>query len=313
MAEWVGNFDWILPVDTRRWSPELDRCTSTTSGELLPSLSVTFFHTIYHQAIAKDGIIPFIQPFAVSSSRGEPTRALILTMCICECGILLGELWSYNLFLIAVSVQTSNTLLRPIINFYFFIILSFFFCCPPSLKQQYDKQETLIYWHHCCPCSSSCAMALLISPVPYRLYCVHPTGVHASSSIIGEWSIYLWIIFLASPRFLCLERPYFSCVRGWTFYVFTRCLGARGIGKNKHERVNIKLNSPKMPKMATVNGENKNVFGDVMSTKVCWCFIASPADGPNSVTGFCDFVFKQTLKKILSHLLWFSTFFKWKL
>ncbi|XP_065165264.1 solute carrier family 12 member 4 isoform X3 [Atheta coriaria] len=43
------------------------------------------------QAIAKDGIIPFLAPFAVSSSRGEPTRALILTILICQCGILLGN------------------------------------------------------------------------------------------------------------------------------------------------------------------------------------------------------------------------------
>lgn len=43
------------------------------------------------QAIAKDQIIPFLDPFAVSSSRGEPTRALLLTVCICQCGILLGN------------------------------------------------------------------------------------------------------------------------------------------------------------------------------------------------------------------------------
>lgn len=43
------------------------------------------------QAIAKDGIIPFLAPFAVSSSRGEPTRALLLTVVICQCGILLGN------------------------------------------------------------------------------------------------------------------------------------------------------------------------------------------------------------------------------
>jgi solute carrier family 12 (potassium/chloride transporter), member 4/6 len=43
------------------------------------------------QAIAKDDIIPFLRPFAVSSSRGEPTRALLLTICICQCGILLGN------------------------------------------------------------------------------------------------------------------------------------------------------------------------------------------------------------------------------
>nr|CAD7460580.1 unnamed protein product [Timema tahoe] len=43
------------------------------------------------QAIAKDGIIPFLAPFAVSSRRGEPTRALVLTVLICQCGILLGN------------------------------------------------------------------------------------------------------------------------------------------------------------------------------------------------------------------------------
>ncbi|XP_034942488.1 solute carrier family 12 member 4 isoform X2 [Chelonus insularis] len=43
------------------------------------------------QAIAKDEIIPFLTPFAVSSSRGEPTRALVLTVIICQCGILLGN------------------------------------------------------------------------------------------------------------------------------------------------------------------------------------------------------------------------------
>ncbi|XP_043672366.1 solute carrier family 12 member 4 isoform X2 [Vespula pensylvanica] len=43
------------------------------------------------QAIAKDSIIPFLTPFAVSSSRGEPTRALVLTVIICQCGILLGN------------------------------------------------------------------------------------------------------------------------------------------------------------------------------------------------------------------------------
>ncbi|XP_073813225.1 solute carrier family 12 member kcc isoform X9 [Musca autumnalis] len=43
------------------------------------------------QAIARDEIIPFLAPFAKSSKRGEPTRALLLTLCICQCGILLGN------------------------------------------------------------------------------------------------------------------------------------------------------------------------------------------------------------------------------
>ena len=33
------------------------------------------------QAIARDNIIPFLQPFQVSSAKGEPTRALLLTLC----------------------------------------------------------------------------------------------------------------------------------------------------------------------------------------------------------------------------------------
>ncbi|KAK7012939.1 hypothetical protein SK128_009935, partial [Halocaridina rubra] len=44
------------------------------------------------QAIAKDGIIPFLAPFAVSSARGEPLRALLCTGCICQIAILIGNL-----------------------------------------------------------------------------------------------------------------------------------------------------------------------------------------------------------------------------
>lgn len=49
------------------------------------------------QAIAKDEIIPFLAPFAKSSKRGEPVRALLLTLVICQCGILLGIRFRKNL------------------------------------------------------------------------------------------------------------------------------------------------------------------------------------------------------------------------
>jgi potassium/chloride transporter 4/5/6 len=42
------------------------------------------------QAIAKDDVIPFLKPLAVST-RGEPLRALAVTLCLVECGILLGN------------------------------------------------------------------------------------------------------------------------------------------------------------------------------------------------------------------------------
>lgn len=43
------------------------------------------------QALAKDDIIPFLRPFA-GSYRGEPFRALMLTLVLCWCGILLGNI-----------------------------------------------------------------------------------------------------------------------------------------------------------------------------------------------------------------------------
>ncbi|XP_013394889.1 solute carrier family 12 member 6 isoform X4 [Lingula anatina] len=44
------------------------------------------------QAISKDGIIPFLKIFSVATKRGEPLRALLLTACITEIGILIGNL-----------------------------------------------------------------------------------------------------------------------------------------------------------------------------------------------------------------------------
>ena len=43
------------------------------------------------QAIAKDGIIPFLEPFRHQSAGGEPIRALFLTCCICEGAVLMGK------------------------------------------------------------------------------------------------------------------------------------------------------------------------------------------------------------------------------
>lgn len=44
------------------------------------------------QAIANDSIIPVLDFFKVTSKRGEPTRALILTFFIAEIGILIASL-----------------------------------------------------------------------------------------------------------------------------------------------------------------------------------------------------------------------------
>lgn len=43
------------------------------------------------QSIAKDGIIPFLEPMGVLSSRNEPVRALLLTIGICQIAVLIGN------------------------------------------------------------------------------------------------------------------------------------------------------------------------------------------------------------------------------
>uniref|UniRef100_A0A3Q0QR18 Solute carrier family 12 member 7a n=1 Tax=Amphilophus citrinellus TaxID=61819 RepID=A0A3Q0QR18_AMPCI len=44
------------------------------------------------QAIARDGIIPFLQVFGHGKANGEPTWALLLTVVICEIGVLIASL-----------------------------------------------------------------------------------------------------------------------------------------------------------------------------------------------------------------------------
>lgn len=44
------------------------------------------------QAIANDGVIPFLKFFSVTTKRGEPFRALLLTVAISEIGILIANL-----------------------------------------------------------------------------------------------------------------------------------------------------------------------------------------------------------------------------
>ena len=44
------------------------------------------------QAIAMDGVIPFLNFFSVTTKRGEPFRALLLTLAISEIGILIANL-----------------------------------------------------------------------------------------------------------------------------------------------------------------------------------------------------------------------------
>ena len=67
------------------------------------------------QAIARDNLIPFLNVFSYGSKSGEPTRALMLTACIAEIGILIANLDSvapiitmWVSYLVFIVLETNN-------------------------------------------------------------------------------------------------------------------------------------------------------------------------------------------------------------
>ncbi|XP_031562034.1 solute carrier family 12 member 6-like [Actinia tenebrosa] len=85
------------------------------------------------QAIARDNIIPFLNIFSVASKSGEPTRALLLTICISEIGILIANLDS----------------VAPIITMFFLMCYAFvnLACVVQSLLKTPNWRPRFKYYH----------------------------------------------------------------------------------------------------------------------------------------------------------------------
>lgn len=142
MAEWMGDSDWFIFVNSWSWSSESYRYRiqafenlKKRKKNLCNDILFDFYHMqIYKhfscghpwfsvgnswwnycilllnnytswifnfsslgaprllQAIASDGVIPFLNVFGVTTKRGEPFRALLLTALISELGILVANL-----------------------------------------------------------------------------------------------------------------------------------------------------------------------------------------------------------------------------
>ncbi len=85
MAWYLRAIDWkvLLGSDPyyTTWNVKEQRFSFRTSGA--PRLL---------QAIAADGVIPFLNLFSVTTKKGEPLRALLLTAAISEIGVLIASL-----------------------------------------------------------------------------------------------------------------------------------------------------------------------------------------------------------------------------
>ncbi|XP_023590588.1 solute carrier family 12 member 7 [Trichechus manatus latirostris] len=94
------------------------------------------------QAIARDGIIPFLQVFGHGKANGEPTWALLLTALICEIGILIASLDS----------------VAPILSMFFLMCYMFvnLACAVQTLLRTPNWRPRFKYYHwrvvFCGPC-----------------------------------------------------------------------------------------------------------------------------------------------------------------
>ncbi|KAJ8673106.1 hypothetical protein QAD02_004367, partial [Eretmocerus hayati] len=117
------------------------------------------------QAIAKDGIIPFLAPFAKSSSRGEPTRALLLTLGICQCGILLGNV----------------DYLAPLLSMFFLMCYGFvnLACAVQTLLRTPNWRPRFKYYHWSLSCLglSLCIAVMFMTSWYYALLAMGMAGM----------------------------------------------------------------------------------------------------------------------------------------
>lgn len=117
------------------------------------------------QAIAKDEIIPFLTPFAKSSKRGEPTRALLFTLAICQCGILLGNV----------------DILAPILSMFFLMCYGFvnLACAVQTLLKTPNWRPRFKFYHWSLSFLglSLCIAIMLMTSVFYAMIAMVMAGV----------------------------------------------------------------------------------------------------------------------------------------
>ncbi|XP_065562095.1 solute carrier family 12 member 6-like isoform X1 [Artemia franciscana] len=88
------------------------------------------------QAIAKDEIVPCLKMFGVQASNGEPRRALFMSLLICECGVLLGNV----------------DILAPLLSMFFLMLYGTvnLACCLQTLLRSPNWRPRFKFYHWGC-------------------------------------------------------------------------------------------------------------------------------------------------------------------
>lgn len=248
------------------------------------------------QAIARDGIIPFLQVFGHGKSNGEPTWALLLTAFICEIGILIASLDS----------------VAPILSMFFLMCYMFvnLACAVQTLLRTPNWRPRFKYYHWTL---SFLGMSLCLA---LMFIC---SWYYALSAMLIAGCIYKYIEYRGA------EKEWGDGIRGLSLnaarYALLRVEHGPPHTKNWRPQVLVMLNLDaeqhvKHPRLLSFTGQLKagkglTIVGSVLEgTYLDKHSEAQRAEeniralmGAEKTKGFCQLVVSSSLRDGMSHLI----------
>uniref|UniRef100_A0AAY4CJ06 Solute carrier family 12 member 5-like n=1 Tax=Denticeps clupeoides TaxID=299321 RepID=A0AAY4CJ06_9TELE len=146
------------------------------------------------QAIARDGIVPFLQVFGHGKANGEPTWALLLTACICESGILIASLDS----------------VAPILSMFFLMCYMFvnLACALQTLLRTPNWRPRFKFYHWALSFlgMSLCLSLMFICSWYYAIVAMAIAGLYLANEVAEkEWGDGIRGISLSAARFALMR------------------------------------------------------------------------------------------------------------
>ncbi|XP_023562248.1 solute carrier family 12 member 7 isoform X2 [Octodon degus] len=248
------------------------------------------------QAIARDGIIPFLQVFGHGKSNGEPTWALLLTAIICETGILIASLDS----------------VAPILSMFFLMCYLFvnLACAVQTLLRTPNWRPRFKYYHWTLSFlgMSLCLALMFICSWYYALFAVLIAGC-----------IYKYIEYRGA------EKEWGDGIRGLSLnaarYALLRVEHGPPHTKNWRPQVLVMLNldteqAVKHPRLLSFTSQLKAGKGlTIVGSVLEGTFLDKHAEaqraeeniralmGVEKTKGFCQLVVSSSLRDGTSHLI----------
>ncbi|EFX88997.1 hypothetical protein DAPPUDRAFT_41064 [Daphnia pulex] len=203
----VANLSW-----PNEWVILIGSFMATTGAGLQSLISAP--RLLY--AISKDNLVPMLNPFSTLSASGEPTRALLLTLAICQFGVLLGNV----------------DILAPLLSMFFLMLYGFInlACALQTLLRTPNWRPRFKYYHWSLSFigASLCVAVMFMSSWLYALIAIAlATIIYKYIEYRGaekEWGDGISGLALSAARFSLLrleEGP--PHIKNWRPQILTLC------------------------------------------------------------------------------------------